>query len=86
MNSFLKQQNTVVIVLGINGIQRMGFHSDLVEIVPDVMQLPHHSKKVRRWCFLGNNAVDKMPQIGGNRQVAAPCLFLKISGFCFVQP
>lgn len=86
MNSFLKQQNTVVIVLGINGIQRMGFCSDLIEVVPDVMQLPHHREEVRGRSFFWYNTVDKIPQIGGNRQVAAPCLLLKTSDFCFIQP
>ena len=86
MNSFLKQQNTVVIVLGINDIQRMGFCSDLVEVVPDVMQLPHHREEVRGRSFFWYNTVDKMPQIGGNRQAAAPCFFLQIPGLCSVQP
>lgn len=64
----------------------MGFHCKLVQVVPNVVKLPHHRKEVRGWCFLGDNAVDKMAQIGGNRQVTASCFFLKISGFCFVQP
>ena len=86
MNSFLKQQNAVVIVLGINDIQRMGFHSDLVEVVPNVMQLPHHREEVRGRSFFWYNTVDKMPQIGSNRQAAVPCFFLQIPGLCSVQP
>lgn len=73
-------------MLGIDGIQSVGFHGNLVEVVPDVMQFPHHGEEVRGWSFLGDNTVDKLPQIGGNRQVAAPCFFLEIPGFRFVQP
>ena len=73
-------------MLGIDGSQRMGLHGNLVEIVPDVMQLPHHGKEIRGRSFFGNNTVDKLPQIGGNRQVAAPCFLLEIPGFRFVQP
>ena len=73
-------------MLSIDGIQSVGFHGDLVEVVPDVMQLPHHGEEVRGRSFLGNNTADKLPQVGGNRQVAAPCFFLEIPGFRFVQP
>ena len=64
----------------------MGFHGDLVEVVPNVMQFPHHGEEIRGRSFFGNNTVDKLPQIGGNRQAAAPCFFLEIPGFRFVQP
>ena len=73
-------------MLGIDGIQSVGFHGDLVEVVPDAMQLSHHGEKVWWGSFLWDNTVDKLPQIGGYRQVAAPCFLLKIPGFRFVQP
>ena len=86
LNGLIKHPYTLIIVLGIDGIQRMSLHGDLVEVVPDVMQLPHHREEVRGRSFFWYNTVDKLPQIGGNGQVAVPCFFLQIPGLCFVQP
>ena len=58
-------------MLGIDGVQSMGLYGNLVEIVPDVMQFPHHCEEVRWGCFSWYNAGNELAQIGFSGQTGS---------------
>lgn len=64
----------------------MGFCSDLIEVVADPVQLPHHGVIVGRRCVLRFKAIYQVPKIRFTGKSALFDLLLKRLGFLFVQP
>ena len=64
----------------------MGFCGDLIEVVADPVQLPHHGVIVGRRGVLRFKAVYQMPKIRFTGKSALFDLLLKRLGFLFVKP
>ena len=58
-------------MLGIDGIQSVGFRGDLIEVVPDVMQFPHHGEEVRWGRISWDNAGNEPAQISFSGQTGS---------------
>ena len=61
-------RDLLVILLGVDHIQRMGLPGDLVEAVSDGVELPHEQPVIRGRLVPGLQPVDQLPDVGGFRQ------------------
>ena len=84
--SFIQLAAVLVVPLHIQCVQSMSFCGDLIEVVADPVELPHHGVIIGRRCVLRFKAVYQVPKIRFTGKPAFLDLLLKRLGFLFIQP